>query len=37
MNGNPKCYEILPVLQNIEQDKVYSSVFEVTNAAGLVQ
>jgi len=35
--NNPKCYEILPVIQSIDEEKDYCNVFEVTKAAGLVK
>jgi hypothetical protein len=36
-SNNPKCYEILPILQNIDEKKQYHNTFEVAQVVGLVQ
>jgi hypothetical protein len=35
--NNPKSYEILPLLKNIDEEKEYHNTFEITKEAGLVQ
>jgi hypothetical protein len=35
--NNPKCNEVLPILQNIDEEKEYHNAFEITDEAGLVE
>jgi hypothetical protein len=35
--NNPKCNEILPILQNVDEEKKYHNAFEITVEAGLIE